>query len=145
VGRLALLVTLVCACAPVHGGAIELAWALFAPGGSRGCCLSDVAGGCKAAAARSVRVHLYASGCTGAEQPVHIFDCQLVQGATKLDVAPGRYCIAVDAIDAASAVVALGPPPIVRDVADGEVVELGAVALTVADPSRCPIDDDHCP
>ena len=124
-------------CVDVHGGAIDLSWTIFAPNGQACCPNGDF---CRAAGEGvRVRVRLHPDTCS--TPPVdRFFACPLVQGATAFDIFPdGAYCIAVDAIDATGAVVATGPGPVIRDIVRGDVVELGAVALTVSQcPSPCP-------
>jgi hypothetical protein len=137
------LVWLATGCVDIRGGAVELAWQLFTQAGSA--CCSDAAAACQATGASSVRVHLFPDGCQGSELPVHNFSCGSNQGASAFDIPPASYCIVVDAADAAENPVATGPGPVVRDFLRGDVVELGAVALTVNDPSRCPADSNQCP
>lgn len=129
-------------CVDVHGGSVELAWELFSPAGSACCPNRDP---CKAAGAQNVRVHLHPIGCDTAEIPPRLFSCKSTQGATALDIPQGTYCIEIDAADAAGVAVAQGPGPITRDISTGNVVELGAVALTVGDGSKCPADQNSCP
>jgi len=124
-------------CVDVHGGAVDLSWTIFGPNG-QACCPNG--NFCKAAGAGvRVRVQLRQKTCE-APSTDRFFACELVQGATAFDISPDdTYCIAVDAIDQNGAVVATGPGPVLRDVVRGDVVELGAVALTVSQcPSPCP-------
>jgi hypothetical protein len=139
--RLLTLVVLA-GCVDVHGGSVELAWELFSPSGSACCPNRDP---CKAAGAQNVRVHLHPITCDAPEIPARLFSCKSIQGATAFDIPQGTYCIAIDAADAAGTPVAQGPNPIVRDVMTGDVVELGAVALTVGDGTKCPADQNSCP
>ena len=131
-------------CVDVHGGSVELAWELFSPSGSACCPNHDP---CKAAGAQLVRVHLHPGGCDAPElAPVSVFTCSTTQGSTQFDIPAGTYCIEIDAApDTSSAAVATGPGPILRDVSNGNVVELGAVALTVGDINKCPADQNSCP
>ena len=130
-------------CVDVKGGAVELAWRIFAPSGAF-CCSSK--NPCHAAGAQVVRLHLRPGSCMADELPLHSFACSDVQSSTAFDILPeGTYCITVDAADAAGAAVAVGPGPIFREVTRGEVVELGAIALTVTDAQKCPPDDSQCP
>jgi len=130
-------------CVDVHGGSVELAWELFSPSGSACCPNHDP---CRAAGAQRVRVHLHPVACDAAEIPVHTFACNNTQGATQFDIPRGTYCIVIDAAaDITSTAVATGPGPILRDVSDGNIVEIGAVALTVGDSSKCPGDQNLCP
>jgi hypothetical protein len=129
-------------CVDVKGGSVELAWELFSPSGSACCPNRDP---CKAAGAQNVRVHLHPGTCDAAELPARLFSCKSTQGATAFDIPAGSYCIEIDAADGAGNSVASGPGPITRDVSTGDVVELGAVALTVGDVSKCPGDQNSCP
>jgi hypothetical protein len=129
-------------CVEIHGGSVELAWELFTPAGLACCPNKDP---CKAAGAGTVRVHLQPNQCNTAELPARRFGCSAVQGATQFDIPNGTYCITVDATNAADVAVAVGPSPILRDVTSGNVVELGAVALTVIGPNQCSTDDSLCP
>src|SRR5215831_19489903 len=125
------------ACVDIHGGAVDLSWTIFGPNG-QACCPNG--NFCKAAGdGVRVRVQLHRDTCE-TESTDRLFACEIVQGATPFDISPdGTYCIAVDAIDQTGAVVATGPGPVLRDIARGDVVELGAVALTVSEcPSPCP-------
>jgi hypothetical protein len=134
----------VAGCVDINGGSVELAWELFSPNGSACCPNADP---CRAAGAQLVRVHLRPVSCDAPELlPVHTLGCKSTQGATQFDIPPGSYCIGVDAApDAQSQAVASGPNPIVRDVTNGNIVELGAVALTVGDLSKCPANQNLCP
>src|SRR5215470_4543325 len=131
-------------CVDVHGGSVELAWELFSPSGSACCPNRDP---CRAAGAQVVRVHLHPAACDAPElSPVHTFSCKSTQGATQFDIPPAIYCIEIDAAaDPTSTAVAIGPGPILRDVSNGNIVELGAVALTIGDVNKCPPDQNFCP
>jgi len=133
--RAALLGLLFCAgCVDIKGGAIDLAWTIFGPNG-QACCPDG--NFCKVAARMAtVRVNLFLGACrSGAPDQQRSFPCPSVQGASQFDIPPGTYCIQVCAVDETGNQVANGPGPILRDVIEGDVVELGAVALTVA---TCP-------
>jgi hypothetical protein len=135
-GGFALLAASTSACVDVHGGALDLSWQLFGQNGHA--CTGDL-GPCQAIGADSVRVQLYPISCDPAQAHlIRSFGCPQQQGTTRFDVPVGTYCIAVDATDANNAVVAQGPAPVLRDVENGEVVELGAFALTAAGTHSCP-------
>src|SRR5262249_33604540 len=131
-------------CVDVHGGSVELAWELFSPSGSACCPNHDP---CKAAGAQVVRLHLHPVECASAELvPPRTFTCKSTQGATQFDIPNGTYCMEIDAAaDLTSLAVAVGPGPIVRDVSNGNIVELGAIDLTVGDSNKCPANQDFCP
>ena len=129
-------------CVDVRGGSVELAWELFSPSGSACCPNVDP---CRAAGAQNVRIHLHPVTCDAAELPPRTFSCKSTQGATAFDIPQGTYCIQIDAADVNGMAVAQGPAPITRDVITGDVVELGAVALTVGDVTKCPADQNFCP
>jgi len=143
--RAAPVITLIAflGCVDVHGGSVELAWELFSPSGSACCPNHDP---CRAAGAQLVRLHLHPVACNAPEiTPVRTFACNTTQGATQFDIPPGVYCIDVDAAaDPSSVAVANGPGPILRDVSNGNIVEIGAVALTVGDVTKCPGDQNLC-
>jgi hypothetical protein len=128
-------------CVDIHGGAVEVAWAIYASTG-RACCPNGDF--CRAAQATTVTAHLHPETCAGAEL-TRGFPCHRGEAASGFDIPPGLYCITIDAVDTQGQVIARGPAPLLRQISTGDVSELGAVALTLVDDSRCPLSDEQCP
>lgn len=132
-------------CVDIRGGAIELAWQLYRRDGITCCPDGNY---CMQSGVRDILVHLEpVTGSRGLTPLDRVFACGQTQATTRFDIPPGRYQITV-AGQCANQSIALGPGPAERDIRNGEVTGLGAIALTVDSVDVCcrnAIQQQVCP
>ncbi|MSP15650.1 MAG: hypothetical protein EXR73_03370 [Myxococcales bacterium] len=114
------------ACVDVQGGAVELAWSLRRSDG-----VSSVQTDC--ASEHLAEVRLRGESDDGASRFAESWACDRSYGTTLFAIAEGRYSLSIEAlcpvtIEPARVVV---PDPIVRDVVEGEVVNLNSLLILV--------------
>ena len=126
-------------CVEIHGGAIEVAWVIFDPGGRA---IRDCT--CTEPAIAEVRLDL-ASTADGsnpcASSPFCRFACSRQTGSTPFNVPPGEYAMSLTALGAdGSELTTLGsnsPPPILRPVDRGQPTELDAISIQAPCSDLC--------
>jgi hypothetical protein len=138
--RLAFIVALVVAagmalsCVDVRGGAVEFSWTIRKQEG----------GACSCADAGIVEIKLKATPCdtlladgrcdgTTQYHPKWFWACSESHASTEFGVEEGRWAFEIEPLtqNMNPVVGAAVPPPIVRDVVNGEVVMLDALLITV--------------
>lgn len=139
------------ACVDVDGGAIELSWTLRTFDGD--VIDSDREEACERARIDAIRIcwrpddaqvdagQGALSACDEARS--RAFDCAADRGVTRFQVEPGRNAIWIEPVCEGGEVPGEGtydvPAPIVREVADGEVVALRTLLVVATDGDRnCP-------
>jgi hypothetical protein len=110
-------------CVDVNGGAVELKWEIRKQEGTSASC----------GAMELARVGLVGTPVEGSSGEAFDFEwpCSDLQAATDFVVTPGRYAIQIEArCDGAGKIaVANTPSAIVRDVSNGNVVELNTLLI----------------
>jgi hypothetical protein len=112
----------------VNGGAVELSWTIQNVRGEGRRCQDGALGA----------VQLHAALVEGGlEYASEAWDCDRYHGVTKFEIPEGRWRmdLAVLCGDGAAAQVGV-PDPIVRDVREGEVVQLNALLIVLQ--GQCP-------
>jgi len=111
------------ACVDINGGAVELSWSLRQQDGS----------GITCAEAQVARIQLCYTpeGGGGVADCSNEWPCTDVRGTTDFDVPPGRYALSIVPVCAqpGQTISAVVPPPIVRDVTLGDVVQMNALLV----------------
>lgn len=135
------------ACVDINGGAVEVAWIVFARDG-RGA-INDCS--CAAPAIQSVRLKLDPAGtnttptdpCTGVAACV--FSCGRKTGATPFVVPPGDYLMSIEPLGTDGLVIPEDavPAPVLRQVQKGAPTELDAFEINA--PCGCHGDDVQVP
>lgn len=128
-------------CVQIHGGAIEVSWAIFAPGGRA---ITD----CSCVDPEIVEMRLNLSSVDGAgtnpcgDRAECRFACGRKTGSTPFDVPPGRYAMWLSALGADGADLELAPgfrstPPSTWPVVWGQPTELDALTVEAPCASAC--------
>ncbi|HVV51870.1 MAG TPA: hypothetical protein VHO06_19535 [Polyangia bacterium] len=144
---MALAASLIPACVPIHGGAVEISWLIVSSG--TGGAIADC--GCADPAIAKVRLVLVGVGgtidgatpCAGNAQCD--FSCQNQTGATPFDIPPTgpgeSYQVSVVAVDSSGAEVPqsqiMTPAPILRQVVEGQPTEVEAFTLVAPCAQAC--------
>ncbi|MES1171866.1 MAG: hypothetical protein ABUL77_01405 [Bacteroidota bacterium] len=127
-------------CVSIDGGAVEVAWSIFAPDGRA---INDC--GCTDPAVASLRLNLV-SDPDGASQPCAglaacRFACDRKIGATPFIIPPGQYLISLVAVDQEGADIpatsVLTPPPQSRSIVRGQPTELEAFMIETGCKTVC--------
>lgn len=138
-------------CIEVDGGAVEVSWILRTDDGFAidGCDCADP----KIDRVRFEVVAIDADGVAQADACAGrgdcVFSCGRGTGATDFDIPPGRYGITIVPLDAdgqdlrtpgASEKRVRTPERILRDVVNGQVTQLDALAIVANDARSCSLD-----
>lgn len=116
----------VSSCVDINGGAVEFSWSLRTDTGmERTCAQTNI-----------VQVSLCMRDCD--TQPCgevqtcpNVFPCERLRAATQFDIPPGRKEITIRPECASGPALVVVPPPLVRDIVQGDVTELNALLITV--------------
>ncbi|MEK6606637.1 MAG: hypothetical protein AABZ30_03150 [Myxococcota bacterium] len=129
---LAALTGMTTACVSIDGGAIEVGWEIRGPEGSVPCDEAGIA---------RVRLRIDRTGDDGANSSDRLDGFRCGDGlrgsvTTDFDVAPGRYLLSIEALDAGGDTIGPDrgvcvPPPIEREVKDGEVTDLDVMLIVL--------------
>ena len=128
------------ACVQIHGGAIEVSWAIFAPGGRA---IADCS--CVDPAIAEMRLNL-SSLTDGADPCAGRSECQFAcghkTGSTPFDIAPGSYSMSLTALGADGTDLQSAPgfrstPPTTWPVVWGQPTELDALTIEAPCASAC--------
>ncbi len=127
-------------CVAVNGGAVELYWAVRTQDAQPTDCQTEAIGTVSLCVQDCDQVS--SAGCTGPVRcPYASFPCDRLRGATDFSIAPGRKALYITAtcVDGRPAGVTV-PEPVIREVTDGNVTELGAllIAVPAIGGSGCP-------
>ncbi len=142
-------------CVDVDGGAIELSWTLRTFEGE--VISSDQEEACRRAGIESIRVCWRPAGAGGVDAGApecaggrsRTFACGDDRGVTRFEVEPGEQAIWLEPVCEGGEMAVEGtyqvPAPIVRGVAEGAVVALGAQLVEATDGARnCPAAGCTC-
>lgn len=129
------------ACVQIHGGAIEVSWAIFAPGGRA---INDC--GCVDPAIVEIRLNLSSTDAAGANPCEGRAECQFScgqkTGSTPFDIPSGRYSMWLTALGAGDTDLEGAPgfrstPPSTWPVVWGQPTELDALTIEAPCASAC--------
>jgi hypothetical protein len=127
-------------CVDVNGGAVEVSWSLQRSDGTPNECE-------RAAVGRMSLVATPVPAGDGRESRIYRWPCNRYHGATLFDLAPGRYTLALvpECTQASTPILpnVRIPAPIVRDVREGEVVNLDAFLIVAGSSDLvCDVNTD---
>jgi hypothetical protein len=128
------------ACVDIDGGAVEVAWAIFAEDGRA---INDCS--CSEPGIAYVRLHLVADPDASlqpcADNPGCRFSCGRKIGATPFSIPPGQYLMSLIAVDTNGVDVQAGsvrsPPAQSRAVVRGQPTQLEAFMLETTCRAEC--------
>lgn len=141
--RVALLAALALpACVDVEGGAVEVAWKVFGPGGRSEC--PDNPSRCEAGRVARVAVEATRVDAPEGEAATPVrreFECDAGTGSTLFNLPAGRYSVRLVVTTAGDCggmpCRATVPPPLVADVEHGKVSQMKLLQIVAENSPDC--------